>query len=1020
MDVIHSWAVPAFGVKTDAIPGRLNQTWLTVDKVGTFYGQCSELCGVNHAFMPIHVNVVELQEFLTNSIFDMLSQNDSTLLDKMFESNTNFTDLLNINTDLVLDSVSSTNLEQLQAELAIPLELLETAFFDQTCAMQLWEFFQNEHTREIVTKLPKYTDLSLKTLLSLFEEELLGGLDVHTTYDWTLEQTVDYMVKNIDTRMAQGYRLYCYEENLQEDWLEVKYRSVMDRIDNYQYTDISEFFRDLIETDLETYLTFLQFFPDSMEFNNLMEIAQNSENYKVAQAAKLTETPTNQKNINQAIQFLDQLIAKYDSLHTCLLLEQLDLADFQKCRQGAYDWKQILKDLQDLQVANLIESANSASLTAASNLENTTTNLLELQYRLETLETLNKPSNYPNVAINEFGEVIRGVDLVEGLVDELARYGCYLTDYEIDSLYREQANGLIDTRYFETYELYNYIIQNPMSFEAQSARLTCYEFNDFRIYDELMRRAERLAETANSVDLTPASNLENTTTDLLELQYRLETLETLNKSSNYPNVAIDEFGEVIYGVDLVEGLVDELARYGCYLTDYEIDSLYREQANGLIDTRYFETYELYKYIIENPMSFEAQSARLTCYEFNDFSIYDELMRRAERLAETANSVDLTPASNLENTTTDLLELQYRLETLETLNKSSNYPNVAIDEFGEVIYGVDLVEGLVDELARYGCYLTDYEIDSLYREQANGLIDTRYFETYELYKYIIENPMSFEAQSARLTCYEFNDFSIYDELMRRAERLAETANSVDLTPASNLENTTTNLLELQYILETLETLNKPSNYPNVAIDEFGEVIHGVDLVEGLVDELAQYGCYLTDYEIVSLYLEQANGLIDTRYFETYELYNYIIENPVSFEAQSARLTCYEFNDFRIYDELMRRAERLAEANYVTNSIVHEIFFYFDFTNPELYWEMLSYFPDSLEYKIKLDIFKSLGYNDFPDVIKAILEAKKDPQVLEFIKTEILNNGNIDTCKRYHELGLVKFDLCHSYVLDIARA
>lgn len=58
MDVIHAFAVPSFGVKKDAVPGRMNQTWFKATEVGTYYGQCSELCGVNHAFMPITVEVV--------------------------------------------------------------------------------------------------------------------------------------------------------------------------------------------------------------------------------------------------------------------------------------------------------------------------------------------------------------------------------------------------------------------------------------------------------------------------------------------------------------------------------------------------------------------------------------------------------------------------------------------------------------------------------------------------------------------------------------------------------------------------------------------------------------------------------------------------------------------------------------------------------------------------------------------------------------------------------------------------
>ncbi len=62
-DVLHAWAVPAFGVKLDAVPGRLNETWLRVEKEGTYYGQCSELCGTGHGFMPIMVKVVSKTAF---------------------------------------------------------------------------------------------------------------------------------------------------------------------------------------------------------------------------------------------------------------------------------------------------------------------------------------------------------------------------------------------------------------------------------------------------------------------------------------------------------------------------------------------------------------------------------------------------------------------------------------------------------------------------------------------------------------------------------------------------------------------------------------------------------------------------------------------------------------------------------------------------------------------------------------------------------------------------------------------
>ena len=62
-DVIHSFSVPSFGVKIDAIPGRLNKTWFKADQIGMFYGQCSNICGIDHAFMPINVRVVSQADY---------------------------------------------------------------------------------------------------------------------------------------------------------------------------------------------------------------------------------------------------------------------------------------------------------------------------------------------------------------------------------------------------------------------------------------------------------------------------------------------------------------------------------------------------------------------------------------------------------------------------------------------------------------------------------------------------------------------------------------------------------------------------------------------------------------------------------------------------------------------------------------------------------------------------------------------------------------------------------------------
>jgi len=79
-DVLHSWAVPSLGVKKDAVPGRLNELWFEVDREGIFYGQCSELCGINHGYMPIEVHAVSEEEFLlwveeAKENYDMVGNN---------------------------------------------------------------------------------------------------------------------------------------------------------------------------------------------------------------------------------------------------------------------------------------------------------------------------------------------------------------------------------------------------------------------------------------------------------------------------------------------------------------------------------------------------------------------------------------------------------------------------------------------------------------------------------------------------------------------------------------------------------------------------------------------------------------------------------------------------------------------------------------------------------------------------------------------------------------------------------
>lgn len=80
-DVIHNWTVPAFGSKIDAVPGRVTRTWFKATKTGTYFGQCSELCGVRHAFMPIEVRVVsdaEYEEWLVKAKEEFASKDSDT------------------------------------------------------------------------------------------------------------------------------------------------------------------------------------------------------------------------------------------------------------------------------------------------------------------------------------------------------------------------------------------------------------------------------------------------------------------------------------------------------------------------------------------------------------------------------------------------------------------------------------------------------------------------------------------------------------------------------------------------------------------------------------------------------------------------------------------------------------------------------------------------------------------------------------------------------------------------------
>jgi len=80
-DVIHNWAVPSLGIKIDVTPGRSNETWVEIYEPGDYYGMCSELCGVNHGFMPVHIRAVSKDEFpdwVAKAKEEFASNNDNT------------------------------------------------------------------------------------------------------------------------------------------------------------------------------------------------------------------------------------------------------------------------------------------------------------------------------------------------------------------------------------------------------------------------------------------------------------------------------------------------------------------------------------------------------------------------------------------------------------------------------------------------------------------------------------------------------------------------------------------------------------------------------------------------------------------------------------------------------------------------------------------------------------------------------------------------------------------------------
>jgi len=151
-DVLHSWAVPEFGIKTDAVPGRLNQVITTVYKPGFFFGQCSELCGVAHYYMPIAVEAMPLHIFLDLSLTEFTSSNileeqkDTNLLIN-FYSNEAFLD----NVDKNINEISINEEQKVTQNADLRISDLQYEKFiaavDKRCD-ELIEWFKASHAND--------------------------------------------------------------------------------------------------------------------------------------------------------------------------------------------------------------------------------------------------------------------------------------------------------------------------------------------------------------------------------------------------------------------------------------------------------------------------------------------------------------------------------------------------------------------------------------------------------------------------------------------------------------------------------------------------------------------------------------------------------------------------------------------------------------------------------------------------------------------------------------------------------
>jgi len=321
MDVIHSWAMPAFGIKTDAIPGRLNQTWLTIDKAGTYYGQCSELCGVNHAFMPTHVVAVDPMTFLDDSVYSMMKKVDSSWNDRLFG---NFFEGLTPDVSLFGEIEVTAPIDNSVYDLI----LNETLDPKDNNIQTVNKYLLGDDKRfELINELLKFhCQLSPVELYDLYNQEIYGIVD--SSFGW--QSLYDFMLFHPTSYEAQNFRLACLKLNYVEKYDTFMAQSYAIELDHYSTSPVRFAWSELESEGL--YEEYLKYYPDSLEAKLFFNKIATWEDLYVY--FDIMSKPKTQEGILEFEKILGSR-----SLKRCRKLTEMNLVSFENCLHNGYKFK---------------------------------------------------------------------------------------------------------------------------------------------------------------------------------------------------------------------------------------------------------------------------------------------------------------------------------------------------------------------------------------------------------------------------------------------------------------------------------------------------------------------------------------------------------------------------------------------------------------------------------------------------------------------------------------------------------